>query len=159
MFLWSQSHNHPYFWNKGLKYFTLCVINQAADIMRRENPSLCHLAIKELLTLTLNWTWDWPQKIVTVFILPILPIEKKNPKLTGQNLPALLWSFPSRFSEMDWSPSWFPQPRIIQFSRSSESDESDESGEHNLDSSESDSELLEPTLKGVLRGLILLWVP
>lgn len=63
-------------------------------------------------------------------------------------VPEPLTHTPSKLSEMDWSPSWFSRPRIIQFSRPSESDESDESeasDEADLDSgsSDSDSELLE----------------
>lgn len=46
---------------------------------------------------------------------------------------------------MDWSPSWFSRPRIIQFSRPSESDDSEASDEADFDtdSSDSESELLE----------------
>ncbi|TNN69420.1 hypothetical protein EYF80_020421 [Liparis tanakae] len=50
-----------------------------------------------------------------------------------------------RLSRMHWSPSCFPLPRIIQFSRTSESDDS-----------ESDAEVLESTVTGALRLRFLL---
>lgn len=64
---------------------------------------------------------------------------------------------------MDWSPSWFSRPRIIQFSRPSESDESDESDESedsdetdfDSDSSDSDSELLESEVTDTMPPVFL----
>lgn len=61
---------------------------------------------------------------------------------------------PSRLSEMLWSPSCRPRPRIIQFSRSSESDEYEES---DCEESELEAEVLESTVTGKLR--LLFWRP
>lgn len=77
--------------------------------------------------------------------------------------PVLLSNPPSRLSEMDWSPSWVPLPRIIQFSRPIELDESDESDKSHSGSdsgsSKSDWELLDSTLTGTWRTLFFFWPP
>lgn len=79
-----------------------------------------------------------------------------HPVYTHNNKPALLSDRPSRLIEMDWSPSCWPRPRIIQFSRLSESEESH--SDLDSDSSESDSELLESTVTGLVR-LLFFWFP
>lgn len=76
-------------------------------------------------------------------------------KRQTHNTPDSLWDPPSRLSEMEWSPNWFPWPRIIQLSRPSESDESD--SDSDSDSSESDSELLDSTVTGTPGVLFLFW--
>lgn len=74
----------------------------------------------------------------------------------NRDAPALPSEPPSRLREMDWSPSCFPRPRIIQLSRTSEeSSESDSDSDPSESESDSDSEPLEATVT----GNVLLWDP